>query len=92
MAAFEGLHSGQFIVTDDPLALFSQRWGALIQVIDVADFLISPLIRPGCQPIPDQMGFEIAFFLKDVRRDAARCSQQSFVGSVHRLFPGSSSG
>ena len=80
MFALESLDSGQFIVTDDPLALFSQAWGALIQLIDLADFLISPLIRPGRQPIADQMGFEIPLFLKDVRRDAARCVQQSFVG------------
>ena len=59
MFAFEGLHSGQFIVTDHLLALLGQSRSALIQVVDIADFLIGPLIRPWRQPIPDQMGLEI---------------------------------
>jgi hypothetical protein len=44
MFALEGLHPGQLIVTDHPLALLSQVRGALIQVVDIADFLIRLLI------------------------------------------------
>jgi hypothetical protein len=91
MFAFESLHPGHFIIADDPFILLSQCGGTLIQVIDVLDFLITPFILAGCQPIADQMRFEIALFLKDVRRDAARYFLLYFVGSVHRLFPGSSS-
>jgi hypothetical protein len=79
MFAFEGLHSGQFIVTNHLFALLSQLWGALIQVIDVADFLIGLLIVPRGQPVAAEMGFDVPLFLKDVRRDAARWFQQSFV-------------
>ncbi len=46
MFAFESLNTGQFIVTDHLFALLDQVWGALIQVVDVADFLIGPLIGP----------------------------------------------
>jgi hypothetical protein len=72
--------------------LFDQFRGTLVQVVDVRDFLIPPVIIAWGQPIPDQMGFEIALFLKDVRRDAAKYLQRYFVGSVRRRFPGSSSG
>ena len=44
MFALEGLHPGQFIVTDDPFALLSQCGGALIQIVDILDFLIAPFI------------------------------------------------
>ena len=80
MRAFEGLHAGQFIVTDHLLALLSQLRGALIQVVDIADLLICPVVKTGRQPLPDQMGFDIALFLKDVQHDALICVRQSDVG------------
>ena len=80
MCAFEGLQAGQFIVTDHLLALLSQLRGALIQVVDIADLLICLVVKTRRQPIPDQMGFDIALFLKDVRRDALICLRQSDVG------------
>jgi hypothetical protein len=46
MFTFEGLYPGQFVITDCSLALLRQSRGALIQVVDVADFLIGPLIGP----------------------------------------------
>ncbi len=72
MGAFEGLHPGQFIVTDPPFALFDQFRGALIQVIEVLDFLLTPFSFARGQPIADQLGFEIALFLKGVRPDGAK--------------------
>ena len=76
MFAFEGLHPGQFVITDYPFPLLGQGWGALIQVIDIADFLIRPLIGPGRQPIADQMGFKIPLFLKDGRRGGRRSGRR----------------
>lgn len=72
MFAFQGLHPGHFIIADDPFALLGQCGSALIQVVDLLDFLLLPVILTRRQPITDQMRFEIALFLKDVRRDAAR--------------------
>lgn len=44
MFAFEGLDPGHFIITDHPFALLGQFGGTLIQVVDILDFLIAPLI------------------------------------------------
>ena len=77
MFTLKRLHTGQFIVADHSLTLLSQFWGALIQVIDVPNFLIGLVIRPWRQSVPNQMGFKITLFLKDDRRDVVRWSQQS---------------
>lgn len=92
MFPLQGLHAGQFIVTDDPLALVSQLLSPLIQAIDITDFLIPLLIEGRGQPIPDLMGLKIPLFLKDDRRGAAKWSRRYFVGSIHRQFPDASSG
>jgi hypothetical protein len=92
MFALQRLNTAQFIITDHPLTLVSQLEGLAIVIIDVADLLIRLLIAAGRQPVTAQMGLNIPLFLKDVRRDAARCGPQSFVPSVHRRFPGPSSG
>lgn len=92
MFPLQGLHAGQFIITDDPLALVSQLLSLLIQAIDITDFLIALLIEDTGQPIPDQMGLKIPLFLKDVRRDGGRWSRRFFVGSIHQQFLDASNG
>ena len=79
MLPFQGLDPGQFIVTDDPLTLFGQFLGLVIETIEVAVQLSKLLISGGGQPIADQMGFEIGLFLKDVRRGGPKSGQQSPV-------------
>ena len=79
MLAFQSLNPGQLIVTDDPFTLLGEFLGPVIQVIDVATSLLKLLILFSPQPITDQMGFQIALFLKDVRRDGRKSVQLSLV-------------
>ena len=72
MFSFQGLNPGHFVIADDPFSLLSQFGGLLIQVIDVTVFGLKFIIVFGCQPVTDQMRFEIGLFLKDVRRDGRR--------------------
>ena len=44
----------------------------MIQVINVGVLGLKLIIVLGCEPVADQMGFEIGLFLKDVRRDGLR--------------------
>ena len=68
MFAFQGLDASQFIIADDPLALSSQFSRPLIQVIHLAVLGLKLSIGFSCQPVADQMRFEISLFLKDVQR------------------------
>lgn len=72
--AFQGLHATQFIHTKRPFALLGQFWSLAIQGIDVLNLLLKLLVRNRCQPVPYQMGFEIAIFLKASPRVGARLS------------------
>ncbi len=79
MFSFQGLHAGQFIIADNPLALSSQFGRPLIQVIDVGVLGLKLIIVLGRQPGADQMRFEISFFLKDVRRGELKSGPQCRV-------------
>jgi hypothetical protein len=72
--AFQSLHTTHFICAEHPFILLSQFWGLAIQGVDVLYFLVKLLIRNLCQPVPDQMRFEIAIFLKASPRVGARLS------------------
>ena len=79
MFAFQGLNAGQLIVTDDPLPPLDQFLGLVIETIDVAVFCGKLLISVGGQPIADQVGFEIALFLKASPRGEVKLSQGYLV-------------
>ena len=79
MFTLKSLHAAQLIVADHSLTLLCQFQGPLIQGIDVTNFLIGLVIRSRREPVPNQMGFKIALFLKDDQRDVARSFQQSDV-------------
>ena len=76
MFSFQGLDTAQFIIADDPLTLLSQLDGLMVQLINVAVFGLKLIILFVGQPVTDLMWFEIGFFLKDVRHDAAISAQQ----------------
>ena len=92
MFAFQRLHSGHFIVTDHFFALFGQRWGLVIDRIDVAHFFIKLLVLARGQPVADLVRFNIRFFLKDGPRDGVKWSQRCLVSLFHPRSPGGSSG
>jgi len=71
--AFQSLHPTQFIRAEHPFALLGPFRSLTIQGIDVLYLLIKLPIRNLCQPVPNQMRFEIAFFLKASPRVGARC-------------------
>ena len=76
MLPFQGLDTGQLIVTDDPLALLNQLLGLVIETIDLTVYSVKLLISLSSQPIADQMGFEIGLFLKAFRRDGPKSAQR----------------
>lgn len=79
MFAFQSLNPGHFVIADNPFALLGQLGGLLIAVIDILVFALKLVIVLGCEPITDQMRFEIGLFLKDVRRDGPRFVRQCRV-------------
>ena len=79
MLAFQSLYPTQLVRAERPFALFGQFWRLAIQGIDVLNFLIKLLVRNLCQPVPYQMGFEIALFLKASPRAGARFHQRCLV-------------
>lgn len=91
MLAFQRLNPGHFIVTDDPFTLLGEFLCPMIQAIDVGTFLLKLFIFVSRQPIADQMRFQIALFLKAVRRDGPKSVPLSLVSSTHRRFPALSS-
>jgi hypothetical protein len=48
--------------------LLGQDWGLVIGGIEVTHFFSKLVVITSGQPVADQMGFDIPFFLKDDRR------------------------
>ena len=73
MLAFQSLHATHFIGAEHPFILLNQFWRLAIQGVDVLYLLVKLLIANLCQPVPNQMRFEIGLFLKASPRAAVRC-------------------
>lgn len=78
--AFQGLHAGHFIQAFDALALFCQGWRAVIQCIDVMDFVLKLGIMLGGEPVTVQVRFDLGLFLKVAPRGGVRWTRQYLAG------------
>lgn len=64
MLALQSLNTAQFVSAYRAFSALSQCRRLTIHSVDVSNFLIKLLIGSWSQPVADQMGFEIPFFLK----------------------------
>ena len=76
MFAFEGLHPGHLVGTHRLFALLRETRSVLIQGADGFDRLVAVFIDRRGQPIADEMGVEIPFFLTDGRRVGVKSASQ----------------
>jgi hypothetical protein len=74
--ALQGLHPRQFIQADHTLPLLRQLGSLLIELVDIGHLLIQAFIWLGCQPRPDEMGPNVALFLKDAPHGEEKYARQ----------------
>src|SRR5688572_29583700 len=85
LLAFQGLHTSHLIGRNHPFAAFGQGRRFTIHLTHVSDFGVKLLVRRRCQPIANQVRFEIPLLS---RREAWR---REIPGTILRAMISSAS-